>query len=103
MKTSILISGKQGSGKTFKMKELLSTYEKSVIKEISPEAFLSLSPLKMNPKWIYSVEGVVDLNQISKIDKLISQFDLKVIATTLLSRNELSSQPIKSFEFFFLT
>ena len=102
METSILISGKQGSGKTFRMNQLISKCKKSVVKEISPKAFLSLSSDKLSPKRIYAIDEVVDLSQVSAINDRISQFDLKVIATTQLSSVELLSQPVENFAFLFL-
>ena len=102
METSILISGKQGSGKTFRMNQLISKCKKSVVKEISPKAFLSLSSDKLSPKRIYAIDEVVDLSQVSAINDRISQLDLKVIATTQLSSVELLSQPVENFAFLFL-
>ena len=102
METSILISGKQGSGKTVRMNQLISKCKKSVVKEISPKAFLSLSSDKLSPKRIYAIDEVVDLSQVLAINDRISQFDLKVIATTQLSSVELLSQPVENFAFLFL-
>ena len=58
MKISILISGKQGSGKTTRMNQILSNCKKTEIKEISPEAFLSLSSDKFNSKFICHCVGL---------------------------------------------
>ena len=102
METSILFSGPVGSGKTFGMNKIISKCKKSVVKEISPKAFLSLSSDKLSPKRIYAIDEVVDLSQVSAINDRISQFDLKVIATTQLSSVELLSQPVENFAFLFL-
>ena len=102
METSILISGKQGSGKTIRMNKIISKCKKSVVKEITPKAFLSLSSDKLSPKRIYAIDEVVDISQVLEINKLISQFDLKVVAATQLSSVELLSQPIENFALIFL-
>lgn len=103
METSILISGNAGSGKTVRMQKILSKCKKSVVKQISPKAFLSLSSDKLSPKHIYAIDEVVDIRQILEINNRISQFDIKVVASTQLSKVELSSQPIENFAFIFLT
>ena len=102
METSILFSGCSGSGKTFRMNKIISKCKKSVVKEISPKAFLSLSSDKLSPKRIYAIDEVVNLSQVSEINNRISQFDLKVIASTQLSSVELLSQPLENFAFVFL-
>ena len=102
METSILISGKQGSGKTIRMNKIISKCKKSVVKEITPKAFLSLSSDKLSPKRIYAIDEVVDISQVLEIDKLISQFDLKVVATTQLPSSETLIQPVENFAFIFL-
>ncbi len=102
METSILISGKQGSGKTVRMNQILSKCKKSVIKEVSPKEFLSLSSDKLNQKRIYAIEEVVDISKVLEINNRISQFELKVIAATQLSSVELLSQPIENFALVFL-
>jgi Cdc6-like AAA superfamily ATPase len=102
METSILISGKQGSGKTFRMNQIISKCKKSVVNEISPKAFLSLSSDKLSPKCIYVIDEVVDISQVLEINNRISQFDLKVVAATQLSSNELLSQPIENLALIFL-
>ena len=102
METSILFSGSSASGKTFRMKQILSKCKKSVVKEVSPKAFLSIPTEKLNPKRIYAIDEVVNLSQVSEINNRISQFDLKVIAATQLSSVELLSQPLENFAFVFL-
>ncbi len=102
METSILISGKQGSGKTVRMNQLISKCKKSVVKEVSPKAFLSLSSDKLNPKRIYAIDEVVDISQVLEINNRISKFDLNVVATTQLSSVELLNQPVENFAFIFL-
>ena len=103
MKISILISGKQGSGKTTRMNQILSNCKKTGIKEISPEAFLSLSSDKLNTKRIYVIDGIIDTNQVLQINNLISKFDLSVIATTQLSKEELLDFKFDNFAVVFLT
>ena len=102
METSILISGERMSGKTFRMNQILSKCKNSVVKEVSPKAFLSLSLDKLSQKRIYAIDEVDDISHVLEINKLISQFDLKVIATTQLSSVELLSQPIENFALVFL-
>ena len=102
METSILISGKQGSGKTFRMNQIIAKCKKSSVKEISPKAFLSLSSDKLSPRRIYAIDEVVEMEQVLEINSRIKQFDLKVVATTQLSNVELLSQPIENFALIFL-
>lgn len=99
METSILFSGTYATGKTLLLRTLISRHNKSIVKEVSPEAFLSLSSDKFNSKFIYVLDEVVESSQLVAINKIVSDFGLTVYASTQL-KSEIPE--ISKFSVFFL-
>ena len=99
MKKSIIIFGKQGSGKTTKMSSMLSELDKSSIKKFigSNFSYKSLLNLSAEVKTV-AIDEVLDVEMIKMVNDVSQQNNFKFIVVTQLKYESVPSDVLSAFE-----
>jgi Tfp pilus assembly pilus retraction ATPase PilT len=99
MKKSILITGKQGSGKTTKLNELLSQSDQSKSIEMSYKKFQLSLKFELRSKYdVVAIDEVVSVEQIDYLSSAVSQFGFILIVATQKSVKELEMVDLSAFD-----
>jgi septin family protein len=99
MKKSILLTGKQGSGKTTKLNELLSQSDQSKSTEMSYNKFQLSLKSELRPKYdVVAIDAVVSVEQIDYLSNAVSQFGFILIVATQKSVKELETVNLSAFD-----
>lgn len=99
MKKSILLTGKQGSGKTTKLNELLSQCEQSKSTEMLYEKFQLSLKSELRAKYdVVAIDEIVSVEQINYLSSAISQFNFILIVATQKSVKELEMVDLSAFD-----
>ena len=99
MKKSILITGKKGSGKTTKIKEILSSLDQSKYIEMSFENFqLSIKSDLKNKFDIILLDEIYSSEQIKYLSAAIITFNFILIVATQICVNELETSVLSNFD-----
>lgn len=98
MKKVILIIGQRGSGKTTKLKEILSTYEPDKVSILSFNAFSFYSPKELEQVAVVAVEEIYDVKQLEEVLQVSNQVNCQIIATCQTENLELTETLLSNFE-----
>lgn len=99
MNKSILLTGKQGSGKTRKINEILSSLDQSKCTEMSFIEFqLSIKSELKNQFDVIALDEIYSIEQISYLSAAISSFNFILIVATQKSVNELETSVLSNFD-----
>lgn len=96
MKKSILILGQQGSGKTTKLKEILSNYKADKVAILTFQSFSYFSKSELEKYEAVVVEETYSVEQLETIAK--AECDNFFVVTTQLDVKELSEIVLSWFE-----
>lgn len=96
MKKSILILGQQGSGKTTKLKEILSNYNADKVVVLTFQSFSYFSKSELEKHEVVVVEETCNVEQLETIAK--AECDSYFVITTQLEAKELSEIVLSTFE-----
>lgn len=96
MKKSILILGRQGSGKTTKLKEILSKYKADKVAILTFQSFCYFSKSELEKYEVVLVEETYSVEQLETIAK--AEYDNFFVVTTQLDEKELSKIVLSTFE-----
>ena len=89
MKKSILLTGKQGSGKTTKLNELLSQCDQSKSTIMTYENFKSYNKTELREKYdVIAIDEIFDVEQFDYLSCVMSHFGFILIISTQLSVKE---------------
>lgn len=99
MKKSVLLIGKQSSGKTTKIKKLLASMDQSKCTEMSFEKFqLSIKSDLKEQFDVIALDEIYSVEQIKYLSAAISTFNFILIVATQLSINELETSVLSNFD-----
>jgi len=98
MKKSILILGQQGSGKTTKLKEVLSNYKADKVAILTFQSFSYFSKSELEKYQVVVVEETYSVEQLETIAK--AECNNFFVVTTQLDVKELSEIVLSTFEVF---
>ena len=99
MKKSVLITGKQGSGKTAKFKDMLSSLDQSKCTEMSFKEFqLSIKSDLKKQFDVIALDEIYSVEQIKYLSAAISTFNFILIVATQMSVNELETSVLSNFD-----
>ena len=96
MKKSILILGRQGSGKTIKLKEILSNYKADKVAILTFQSFSYFSKSELEKYEVVIVEETYSVEQLETIAK--ADCNNFFVVTTQLDVKELSEVVLSTFE-----
>ena len=99
MEKSIIIFGKQASGKTTKMSSMLLELDKSSVKSFAGNRFSYKSLLNLSAKVkIVAIDDLIDIEMIKIVNDASQQNDFKFIVTTPLKYESVPSDVLSAFE-----
>lgn len=98
MKKVILIIGRQASGKTTKLKEILSNYKPDKVSILSFNSFSFYSPKELEQVEVVAVEEIYDAKQLEEILQVSAQVNCQIIATCQTGNFELTETLLSNFE-----
>ena len=96
MKKSILILGRQGSGKTTRLKEILSNYKADKVAILTFQSFSYFSKSELEKYEVVLVEETYNVEQLETIAK--AECNNFFVVTTQLDEKELSEVVLSTFE-----
>lgn len=96
MKKSILILGRRGSGKTTKLKEILSNYKADKVAILTFQSFSYFSKSELEKYEVVIVEETYSVEQLETIAK--ADCNNFFVVTTQLDVKELSEVVLSTFE-----
>ena len=99
MKKSVIIFGKQGSGKSTKMSIMLSELDKSSVENFVGSSFSYKSLLNLSAKIkTIAIDELSDVELIKMVNGASQQNDFKFIVTTQLEYESVPSDVLSAFE-----
>jgi nucleoside-triphosphatase THEP1 len=96
MKKAILITGRQGSGKTTKLKEILSKYDKVLL--LSYLGFSLYWTKEVEHVQAFGIEEIQDAKQLEEILQVSAQVNCQIIATCQTGIFELTETLLSNFK-----
>ena len=98
MKKVILIIGRPASGKSTKLKEILSTYKPDRVSILSFNSYSFYSPTEVEQFDAFAIEEICNAKQLEQILEMSSQVNCKIIATCQTNVFELTETLLSKFE-----
>ena len=98
MKKAILIIGRPASGKSTKLKEILSNYKPDRVSILSFKSFSFYNPKELEQVDIVAVEEIYDAKQLEEILQVSKQVNTQIVAICQTGHFQLTETLLSNFE-----
>lgn len=98
MKKVILIIGRPASGKSTKLKEILSNYTPDKVSILSFNSFSFYSPKELEQVDVVAVEEIYNAKQLDEILQVSKQVNCQIVATCQTGNFDITETLLSNFE-----